>query len=78
MNLATCVLEVVEEVKNMEKENKPFPSDKLEALALLYVEKSDDVKALSPESLLNRYNKAYDALSKAVAEKKPNPMGYFQ
>ena len=58
--------------------NKSFPSDKFEALALLYVEKSDDVKALSPESLLKRYNKAYDALRKADAEKKPNPMGYFQ
>lgn len=78
MNLATCVLEVVEEVKNMEKENKPFPSDKLEALALLYVEKSEDVSELSPKTLLKRYNSAYDELRKADAEKKPNPTGYFQ
>ncbi len=78
MNLAACLLEVVEEVKNMEKENKPFPSDKLEALALLYVEKSSDLKNLSPESLLSLYNLAYDKLRKADAEEKPNPMGYFQ
>lgn len=78
MNLATCVLEVVEEVKNMEKEIKPFPSDKLEALALLYVQKSPNLKDLSPESLLSLYNLAYDSLRKADAEEKPNPMGYFQ
>ena len=78
MNLATCLLEVVEEVKNMKKENKPFPSDKLEALALLCVEKTPDLEKLSPESLLNLYNIAYDRLRKADAENKPNPTGYFQ
>ena len=75
MNLATCVLEVVEEVKNM---NKPFPSDKFEALAWLYVEKSEDVSALSPKTLLKRYNNAYDELRKADAETKPKPIEYFQ
>lgn len=78
MNLATCVLEVVEEVKKMGQENKSFPSNKLEALALLYVEKSEDVSTLSPKTLLKRYNSAYDELRRADAEKKPNPMGYFQ
>ena len=78
MNLATCMLEVVEEVKNMKKENKPFPSDKLEALALLCVENTPDLKDLSPESLLSLYNIAYDRLRKADAENKPNPMRYFQ
>lgn len=75
MNLATCQLEVVEEVKNMKKH---FPSDKLEALALLCVEKTPDLEKLSPESLLSLYNIAYDRLRKADAENKPNPMGYFQ
>ena len=78
MNLAACLLEVVEEVKNMGQENKSFPSTKLEALALLYVEKSGDVSSLSPESLLKVYNSAYEKLRKADAENKPNPMGYFQ
>lgn len=77
MNLAACLLEVVEEVKNMGKENKPFPSDKFEALALLYVEKSEDVSALSPKTLLKRYNSAYDELREADAETKPKPIKYF-
>ena len=72
MNLATCVLEVVEEVKNMEKENKPFPSDKLEALALLYVENINNISSLSPESLLKKYNRAYEKLREADAKTKPN------
>ena len=72
MNLATCMLEVVEEVKNMKKENKPFPSDKLEALALLYVENINNISSLSPESLLKKYNSAYEKLRKADAETKPN------
>lgn len=72
MNLATCMLEVVEEVKNMKKENKPFPSDKLEALALLYVQKSPNLKNLSPESLLKKYNSAYEKIREADAKTKPN------
>ena len=72
MNLATCVLEVVEEVKNMEKEIKPFPSDKLEALALLYVQKSPNLKNLSPESLLKKYNSAYEKIREADDKTKPN------
>lgn len=78
MNLAACVLEVVEEVKNMGQENKYFPSNKLEALALLYVEKSGDVSSLTPESLLNVYNSAYEKLRKADAKTKPNPIDFFQ
>lgn len=62
----------------MGKENKPFPSDKLEALALLYVQKSPDLNALTPESLLSLYNMTYDILREADAKSKPNPMGYFQ
>lgn len=72
MNLATCMLEVVEEVKNMGQENKPFPSDKLEALALLYVQKSPNLKNLSPESLLKKYNSAYEKIREADAKTKPN------
>ena len=78
MNLATCMLEVVEEVKNMGQENKSFPSNKFEALALLYVENLKNISAFSPEGLLKKYNNAYDRLRKADAENKPNPMGYFQ
>ena len=66
------MLEVVEEVKNMGKENKPFPSDKLEALALLYVQKSPNLKNLSPESLLKKYNSAYEKIREADAKTKPN------
>lgn len=69
MNLAACLLEVVEEVKNM---NKSFPSDKFEALALLYVQKSPNLKNLSPESLLKKYNSAYEKIREADAESKPN------
>ena len=69
MNLATCMLEVVEEVKNM---NKSFPSDKFEALALLYVQKSPNLKNLSPESLLKKYNSAYEKIREADAKNKPN------
>ena len=69
MNLATCVLEVVEEVKNM---NKPFPSDKFEALALLYVENLKNISAFSPESLLKKYNSTYEKLREAEAKNKPN------
>lgn len=72
MNLATCVLEVVEEVKNMGQENKSFPSNKLEALALLYVQKSPNLKNLSPESLLKKYNSAYEKIREADAKTKPN------
>lgn len=72
MNLAACLLEVVEEVKNMCQENKSFPSDKLEALALLYVQKSPNLKNLSPESLLKKYNSAYEKIREADAESKPN------
>lgn len=52
MNLAACLLEVVEEVKNMGQENKSFPSNKFEALALLYVENLKNISAFSPEGLL--------------------------
>lgn len=72
MNLAACVLEVVEEVKKMGQENKSFPSNKLEALALLYVENINNISSLSPESLLKKYNSAYEKLRKADAETKPN------
>ena len=72
MNLATCVLEVVEEVKNMGQENKSFPSNALEALALLYVQKSPNLKNLSPESLLKKYNSAYEKIREADAKTKPN------
>ena len=72
MNLAACLLEVVEEVKNMGQENKSFPSNKLEALALLYVQKSPNLKNLSPESLLKKYNSAYEKIREADAESKPN------
>ena len=72
MNLAACVLEVVEEVKNMCQENKSFPSDKFEALALLYVENINNISSLSPESLLKKYNSAYEKILKADAEDKPN------
>ena len=69
MNLAACLLEVVEEVKNM---NKPFPSDKFEALALLYVENLKNISAFSPESLLRKYNSAYEKIREADAKTKPN------
>ena len=72
MNLAACLLEVVEEVKNMGQENKSFPSNKLEALALLYVQKSPNLKNLSPESLLKKYNSAYEKIREADAKNKPN------
>lgn len=72
MNLAACVFEVVEEVKNMGQENKSFPSDKFEALALLYVQKSPNLKNLSPESLLKKYNSAYEKIREADAKNKPN------
>lgn len=72
MNLAACLLEVVEEVKNMGQENKSFPSNALEALALLYVQKSPNLKNLSPESLLKKYNSAYEKIREADAESKPN------
>ena len=72
MNLAACLLEVVEEVKNMGQENKSFPSNKLEALALLYVENLNNISSLSPESLLNKYNIAYEKLREADAKTKPN------
>lgn len=72
MNLAACLLEVVEEVKNMGQENKSFPSNKLEALALLYVQKSPNLKNLSPESLLKKYNSAYEKIREADAKTKPN------
>ena len=72
MNLAACLLEAVEEVKNMCQENKSFPSDKFEALALLYVENINNISSLSPESLLKKYNSAYEKLRKADAETKPN------
>lgn len=72
MNLAACLLEVVEEVKNMCQENKSFPSNKLEALALLYVQKSPNLKNLSPESLLKKYNSAYEKIREADAKTKPN------
>lgn len=62
----------------MGQENKSFPSNKLEALALLYVEKSGDVSSLTPESLLNVYNSAYEKLRKADAKTKPNPIDFFQ
>lgn len=54
------------------QENKPFPSDKLEALALLYVQKSPNLKNLSPESLLKKYNSAYEKIREADAKTKPN------
>lgn len=72
MNLAACVLEVVEEVKIMCQENKSFPSDKFEALALLYVENINNISSLSPESLLKKYNSAYEKIREADAETKPN------
>ena len=72
MNLATCVLEVVEEVKIMGQENMSFPSNKLEALAFLYVQKSPNLKNLSPESLLKKYNSAYEKIREADAKTKPN------
>lgn len=71
MNLAACLLEVVEEVKNM---NKPFPSDKFEALALLYVENLKNISAFSPEGLLKKYNNAYDRLREADAENPQKPI----
>lgn len=52
--------------------NKPFPSDKLEALALLYVQKSPNLKNLSPESLLKKYNSAYEKIREADDKTKPN------
>ena len=54
------------------QENKSFPSDKFEALALLYVENLKNISAFSPESLLRKYNSAYEKLRKADAEAKPN------
>ena len=72
MNLAACVLEVVEEVKKMGQENKSFPSNKLEALALLYVENINNISSLSPESLLKKYNSAYEKIREADAKTKPN------
>lgn len=72
MNLAACLLEVVEEVKNMCQENKSFPSDKFEALALLYVENLKNISAFSPESLLRKYNSAYEKIREADAKTKPN------
>ena len=56
----------------MGQENKSFPSNKLEALALLYVENINNISSLSPESLLKKYNSAYEKLRKADAETKPN------
>lgn len=78
MNLAACLLEVVEEVKNMGQENKSFPSNALEALAFLHVEKLNNVSSLAPEGLLKEYNEAYDRLRKADAETKPKPIDFFQ
>ena len=72
MNLAACVLEVVEEVKKMGQENKSFPSNKLEALALLYVENINNISSLPPESLLKKYNSAYEKIREADAKTKPN------
>lgn len=72
MNLAACLLEVVEEVKNMCQENKSFPSDKFEALALLYVENLNNISSLSPESLLKKYNSAYEKIREADGKTKPN------
>lgn len=56
----------------MGQENKSFPSNKLEALALLYVQKSPNLKNLSPESLLKKYNSAYEKIREADAESKSN------
>lgn len=56
----------------MGQENKSFPSNKLEALALLYVQKSPNLKNLSPESLLKKYNSAYEKIREADAKTKPN------
>ena len=56
----------------MGQENKSFPSNKLEALALLYVQKSPNLKDLSPESLLKKYNSAYEKIREADAKTKPN------
>lgn len=74
MNLAACLLEVVEEVKNMGQENKSFPSNALEALAFLHVEKLNNVSSLAPEGLLKEYNEAYDRLRKADAENPQKPI----
>ena len=74
MNLAACLLEVVEEVKNMCQENKSFPSNKLEALAFLHVEKLNNVSSLAPEGLLNEYNEGYERLRKADAENPQRPI----
>lgn len=56
----------------MGQENKSFPSNALEALALLYVQKSPNLKNLSPESLLKKYNSAYEKIREADAKTKPN------
>lgn len=54
------------------QENKSFPSDKFEALALLYVENLNNISSLSPESLLKKYNSAYEKIREADAKNKPN------
>ena len=54
--------------------NKPFPSDKFEALALLYVENLKNISAFSPEGLLKKYNNAYDRLREADAENPQKPI----
>ena len=74
MNLAACLLEAVEEVKNMGQENKSFPSNALEALAFLHVEKLNNVSSLAPEGLLKEYNEAYDRLRKADVENPQKPI----
>lgn len=76
MNLAACLLEVVEEVKNMGQENKSFPSNALEALALLYVE-SKDRSGARPEDLLTWYNQAYYKLREIDAEGKEKLKDFF-
>ena len=72
MNLAPWLLEVDEEVKNMGQENKSFPSNKLEALALLYVENLKNISVFTPDGLLKKYNYAYEKIREADAETKPN------
>lgn len=40
---------------------KSFPENKLEALAMLYVQ-TQDLSGLTPEQLLDKYQEAYDKI----------------
>ncbi len=48
-----------------------FPSTKLEALTMLYLQ-SQDISVLTPEQLLEKYNEVYSKLSEHNKELRKN------